>query len=136
MKIIISPAKKMRVDTDSFPIQAFPQFLDNTQCLEILKMDAGEEKRKAMTKFSQKIINEALDNLSKQVRRTLDEQMEWIEDYLANISEEQERAFSALKERYDKMLQDDYLEENNQERYCIEPLFLLNTIEKIGQLLA
>ena len=110
--------------------------LDNTQCLEILKMDAGEEKRKAMTKFSQKIINEALDNLSKQVRRTLDEQMEWIEDYLANISEEQERAFSALKERYDKMLQDDYLEENNQERYCIEPLFVLNTNEKIGQILA
>lgn len=110
--------------------------LDNTQCLEILKMDAGEAKREAMTKFSQKIINEALDNLSKQVRRTLDEQMEWIEDYLSNISEEQERAFSALKERYDKMLQDDYLEENNQERYCIEPLFVLNTIEKIGQLLA
>ena len=110
--------------------------LDNTQCLEILKMDAGEEKREAMTRFSQKIISEALDNLSKQVRRTLDEQMEWIEDYLINMSEEQERAFSALKERYDEILQDDYLEENNQERYCIEPLFVLNTIEKIGQLLA
>lgn len=109
--------------------------LDNTQCLEILKMDAGEAKREAMTKFSQKIINEALDNLSKQVRRTLDEQMEWIEDCLADISEERERAFSALKERYDKMLQDDYLEENNQERHCIEPLFVLNVIEKIGQIL-
>ena len=109
--------------------------LDNTQCLEILKMDAGEEKREAMTRFSQKIISEALDNLSKQVRRTLDEQMEWIEDYLINMSEEQERAFSALKERYDEILQDDYLGENNQERYCIEPLFVLNTIEKIGQLL-
>ncbi len=63
--------------------------LDNSECLQILKMDAGEEKRKAMTKFSQRIINEALD-----------------------------------------------LEENNQERHCIEPLFVLNTIEKIGQILA
>lgn len=110
--------------------------LDNSECLQILKMDAGEEKRKAMTKFSKKIINEALDNLSKQVRHTMDEQMEWIEDYLTNISEEQEREFSVLKARYDKMLQDDSLEENNQEWHCVEPLFVLNTVEKIRQLLA
>ena len=63
--------------------------LDNSECLQNLKMDAGEEKRKAITKFSQRIINEALD-----------------------------------------------LEENNQERHCIEPLFVLNAIEKIGQILA
>ena len=63
--------------------------LDNSECLQNLKMDAGEEKRKAITKFSQRIINEALD-----------------------------------------------LEENYQERHCIEPLFVLNTIEKIGQILA
>lgn len=110
--------------------------LDNSECLMILKMEAGEEKRRAMTTFSQKIINEALNNLSKQVRCTLDEQMEWIEDYLKNMSEEQEREFSALKIRYDKMMQDDYLEENNQERHCVEPLFILNTIERIEQILA
>ena len=33
MRIIISPAKKMRVDTDSFPIRALPDFLADAQHL-------------------------------------------------------------------------------------------------------
>ena len=33
MRIMISPAKKMRVDTDSFPIQALPDFLPETERL-------------------------------------------------------------------------------------------------------
>ncbi len=33
MRIIISPAKKMRVDTDSLPIQALPDFLPETERL-------------------------------------------------------------------------------------------------------
>lgn len=110
--------------------------LDDPQCLQILKMDAGEEKRKAMTKFSQKIINDALNNLSKQVRHTLDEQMEWIEDYLTNMSEEQEKEFSALKRQFDKMLQENHMEKYNQEQICIKPLIVLNVVEKIGEILA
>ena len=31
MRIIISPAKKMRVDTDSLPVQALPDFLLETE---------------------------------------------------------------------------------------------------------
>ena len=30
MKIIISPAKKMNVDTDSLPVDGLPQFLPQT----------------------------------------------------------------------------------------------------------
>ena len=33
MRLIISPAKKMRVDTDSFPCLEQPQFLPQTQRL-------------------------------------------------------------------------------------------------------
>ena len=33
MRIIISPAKKMQVDTDSLPIQALPDFLPETERL-------------------------------------------------------------------------------------------------------
>ena len=33
MRIIISPAKKMNVDTDSFPVYALPQFLGHTKRL-------------------------------------------------------------------------------------------------------
>ena len=31
MRIIISPAKKMKVDTDSFPYRDLPEFLPNTE---------------------------------------------------------------------------------------------------------
>ena len=33
MRIIISPAKKMKVDTDSFPIDGLPSFLPETERL-------------------------------------------------------------------------------------------------------
>ena len=44
MRIIISPAKKMRVDTDSLPIQALPSFLDRTELLlqAMRSMDAAK----------------------------------------------------------------------------------------------
>lgn len=47
MRIIISPAKKMNVDTDSFPYQDLPQFLPRTeQLVRILQsMSDGELKK-------------------------------------------------------------------------------------------
>ena len=33
MRIILSPAKKMKVDTDSFPCRGLPQLLPKTQQL-------------------------------------------------------------------------------------------------------
>jgi len=47
MRIIISPAKKMKVDTDSLPYQDLPQFLHKTQELcRILQSMSGEELKK------------------------------------------------------------------------------------------
>ena len=39
MRIIISPAKKMRVDTDSFDCRALPAFHDRTETLMDLTGD-------------------------------------------------------------------------------------------------
>lgn len=46
MKIIISPAKKMNADTDSFDIEGLPEFLDETEVLmkEIRQMSLSEVK--------------------------------------------------------------------------------------------
>ena len=46
MKIIISPAKKMKVDTDSFPYRDLPVFLSNTEeiCGELQSMSYEELK--------------------------------------------------------------------------------------------
>lgn len=47
MRIIISPAKKMRCDTDSMPVSALPEFLSDTQrLLAILRQMSREELKK------------------------------------------------------------------------------------------
>ena len=47
MRIIISPAKKMKVDTDSLPWQDLPQFLSKTEILEKnLREMSGEDLKK------------------------------------------------------------------------------------------
>ena len=47
MRIIISPAKKMRTDTDSLPYRDLPVFLDQTrQLLGVLKSMSREELKK------------------------------------------------------------------------------------------
>ena len=47
MKIIISPAKKMKVDTDSLPYQDLPEFLPKTEGLvRVLQSMSGEELKK------------------------------------------------------------------------------------------
>ena len=47
MRIIISPAKKMNVDTDSFPYRDLPEFLPNTEviCRKLQSMSYEELKR-------------------------------------------------------------------------------------------
>jgi len=47
MRIIISPAKKMKVDTDSLPYQDLPEFLPRTEQLcKILQSMSGEDLKK------------------------------------------------------------------------------------------
>lgn len=47
MKIIISPAKKMNVDTDTFPVRKLPHFMEEANCLMnyMKKLPYGEAKK-------------------------------------------------------------------------------------------
>ena len=57
MRIIISPAKKMKVDTDSLPCKALPAFLPKTEHLcRILQSMSGEELKK-LWKCNDQIAN-------------------------------------------------------------------------------
>lgn len=109
--------------------------LDDSECLSILKMDSGSEKKQAMTRFTRKVIREALNNLSKNVRTALNEQSEDIEDYLGCIAEEQEKAMQALKEHFNKMVKDNELEQSDKEKNCIIPMFLIDASECVSQIL-
>ena len=64
MRIIISPAKQMRVDTDSFACKGLPVFMDRTEVLmkwiqslsyEEQKMDALEKKIEEYEAFQSEI---------------------------------------------------------------------------------
>ena len=109
--------------------------LDDSECLRILEMSSGSEKKKAMKKFAKKVMKEALKNLSKNVRTALNEQGEDIEEYLFGIVEEQEKAAKELKEAFDKMIEDDGLEQSDKEMHCVNPLFIIDATESIAQIL-
>ena len=109
--------------------------LDDSECLGILKMDSGLEKKQAMTNFTKKVIKEALNNLSKNVRTALTEQSEDIQDYLSSISEEQEKAMQAFKEQFDKMVKDNELEQSDKEKNCVIPLYLIDASERVADIL-
>lgn len=65
MRIIISPAKKMRVDTDSLPEQGLPVFLDRSrQLLERLRQLSFAQ-LKTLWKCSDKLAQQSLEQLQK-----------------------------------------------------------------------
>lgn len=109
--------------------------IDDSECISILKMDSGTEKKQAMTQFTQKILREALSNLSKSVRETLSDQTDDIKDYLNNISEEQEKELIVLKEYCNKQIRDIDLEQSEKEQNCILPLFTIDASERVCEIL-
>ena len=109
--------------------------LDDSECLNILKMDSGVEKKGAMTRFTQKVIKEALNNLSKTVIASLNDQSDDIGEYLNEILEEQEKAIQALKIQYDKMVDNSELEQSDKEKNCVLPLVILDDIDCVNGIL-
>jgi len=109
--------------------------LDDSRCLSILKMNSGVEKKKAMTSFTREVIKGALDNLSGSVRAALDEQTEDVQDYFSGIVEEQERTMQAFKEQFDKMIIDDELQQNDQEKNCVAPMFIISASDRVVEIL-
>lgn len=109
--------------------------LDDTECLAILKMDAGSEKKQAMMRFTRKVMQEALNNLARNVRTSLNEQLEDIQDYLNGISEEQEKTMLALKTQFDKMVRNNELEQSDTEKNCVQPLYIMDAVAYVSKIL-
>lgn len=110
--------------------------LDDAECLKILKMDSGIEKKNAMTSFMQKVMKEAQNNLAKSVRGSLEDMEEEIAEFLNNVSEEQEKELANLKETFDRLCQKDSLEESEQEQKLVLPLIVMDAVEEIEKVLA
>lgn len=109
--------------------------LDDSECLEILKMESGPKKKKRMTTFAKKAIGEALDNLADMVKETLDMQLEELEEGFNEVAEKQEKEFAVLKDYMKKFCDSAENDVKERERNCIIPLFVLKSTEEILQLI-
>ncbi|KAA8790535.1 peroxide stress protein YaaA [Lactobacillus crispatus] len=73
MKVIISPAKIMKIDRDSFPIQSKPQFLDKTRILERFLKSRSNEQLKDLWHASENVTKQSilqLENMNLDERLT------------------------------------------------------------------
>ena len=64
MRIIISPAKKMNMDTDSLPIRALPRFLGRTEELLALLRAMSPEELKALWKCIDRLVRLNVERLA------------------------------------------------------------------------
>ena len=72
MRIIIAPAKKMVADTDSFPVDALPQFLEQAERLKAALQEMSPQALQALWKCSGSIARLNVDRLaSMDLRRRL-----------------------------------------------------------------
>ena len=67
MRIIISPAKKMNVDTDSFAVEALPRFLADTERLKEAMQDMSDQELQTLWK-----CNDAIAKLNVERLRDMD----------------------------------------------------------------
>ena len=63
MRIIIAPAKKMNMDTDSFAVRALPQFLEDTQRLMEAMQAMSDRELQALWKCNDAIARLSVDRL-------------------------------------------------------------------------
>lgn len=63
MKIIIAPAKIMKIDRDSFPVQSKPEFLDKTRILEEFLKSRSEDQLIELWHASKKVTEQSIEQL-------------------------------------------------------------------------
>ena len=54
--------------------------LDDAECTDILKMDRGKKKEEALDAFYKKVLKEAISDLSKELRNSMEKQTDNVED--------------------------------------------------------
>lgn len=105
--------------------------LDDRECLQILQMSAGKEKERAMQAFGNKVINEALNLLSKQVRDIVDEQNEEIQEFLNDILEKQEKELNSMQDQFNSIVTQTEMDVLNIENAKLKPLFLIGVADLV-----
>lgn len=104
--------------------------LSDNECLTILKMKQGQDKQKAMKEFVNKVLNEALNNLVRNVKRTLHDQTDEVKEQLDGILSSRQKELSVLKEQYETLLNAKEKEED-KERICLKPALTITASKMV-----
>lgn len=110
--------------------------LDDRECLEILKLDSGTRKKEKMDLFVRKVIKEARDNLANEVKKSLDMQMDDIEEAFHEMKEKQEKEFNNIMEAFKKISDSIVSETGDKEKACVLPIIVIEMSEEVLRLLA
>ena len=107
----------------------------NPDCLRILRMSPGDEKKYEMKIFFQKIIQGALDNLAKEISSVLKNNIIYVQDYLIEISAEQEKRIEEIRKSLNKFIEDKDLEKGDKEKNCVPSLYIIDVCDKVSNIL-
>lgn len=108
--------------------------LDDQECLNILKLEAGAEKEEAMKRLGNKVLKEAREQLCESIRECLIDQQEYIDD---QVMDKMDEIILNLKELSTKVNEFEVLKENNESQIemekikCISKLQIIDTALRI-----
>lgn len=108
--------------------------IDNSECREILKLNAGAEKERRMKAFVDRTISDAKKDLADKISRTMKQVTNDISEFLEDNLESQESNALRMKEKFDRWevdMRNKNFDREQAQLPALEKLFALQQIEKI-----
>ena len=109
--------------------------LSDNECLAILRMTPGQDKQEAMKKFVNKVSNEALDNLVCNVKQTIHDRTDEVEEQLDSILNSQKKEVSVLEKQYKTVL-DEKEQEASKEKNYLKPTLIISASKMVQNVFA
>ncbi len=106
--------------------------LDDTECLSILQLEEGLEKKQQMERLGNKVLLEAREQLCDNIRECLLAQQEYIED---QVMDKLEEVICSLKELNVKVSEFEKIKVNNEDKIELEKAKCISKIEIINDIL-
>lgn len=100
--------------------------LDDQECLNVLKMEAGAEKEKAMKRLGNKVLKEAREQLCDSIKECLIDQQEYIDD---QIMDKMDEMILNLKDLSTKVTEFESLKQNNQGQIEMEKIKCISKLQ-------
>lgn len=110
--------------------------LDNSECRQILSMQAGNEKSRKMKEFAERTIETANKNLEQKVRKSMNEVQDDILRFMQNKINEQEEKALYEQEKFDDWVRDMENKTFDKEKAQLEPRIKIYAIEQVEKIFA